>query len=465
MVTKPLVSVVIVNYNGVNFLKNCLTSLRGLDFSQKKFEVLLVDNNSSDGSIRFVEKNFPNVRIVKSEINLGFAGGCNLGVKNSTGQYVVLLNTDTKVDKLWLKTLIRRIRSDRKIAAVNSKVLLYYPFFELSILSGINPMEGFSKSLNFIAVGVLIENVILDNQELQLLLRYRSGFYEREEPGYWTRGDARLLIPYDPFKEEVRVTLIVRSEKFANDTDLTIKIGERSLLEETMIPYETKRIHLIIKTSELKNNHLFAVQNAGVAVFKNGYGRDRGAVVRKNHQFYEIDNPYYDKPQELHSFSGASVAIRKDLYEKLGGFDEKFFMYYEDVDLSLRLRRLGWKIYYEPTSVVYHIHSGSSQEWSTFFNYHVEKNHLALLIKHFSLIQFFKQLIAYGAKILVSVSHMYHQRIQNDWSEYYGWREKVQYRKKVFKWVLRNFLAFYISRLKINSSEKVSRSKLNSSHY
>jgi GT2 family glycosyltransferase len=63
-------------------------------------------------------------------------------------------------------------------------------------------------------------------------------------------------------------------------------------------------------------------------------------------------------------------------------FDDDFFMYYEDTDLSWRLRARGWNIRYEPTAVVRHLHSASSVEWSPFFTFHVERNRLLILAKN-----------------------------------------------------------------------------------
>ena len=74
-----MLSIVIVNYNGLRFLQGCLTSIER--FADTPHEVIIVDNASSDGSVEFIEKNFPGVRLVSSPENLGFSGGNNLGAK------------------------------------------------------------------------------------------------------------------------------------------------------------------------------------------------------------------------------------------------------------------------------------------------------------------------------------------------------------------------------------------------
>ncbi|MCA9369419.1 glycosyltransferase family 2 protein [Candidatus Woesebacteria bacterium] len=127
------------------------------------------------------------------------------------------------------------------------------------------------------------------------------------------------------------------------------------------------------------------IQNAGNYVFYDAHSRDRGAVITKDRQqLYEEDSQYYNTPTEVDAFSGVSVAIDRKLFLELGGFDEHMFMYYEDTDFSLRLKKAGYSIWYQPKSELKHIHSASSEEWSEFFVYHTELNRLLFLWKHFS---------------------------------------------------------------------------------
>ncbi len=90
---RPLISVIVVNHNGKKWLKRCLDSLFTQDYP--KIEIVLVDNSSIDGSVDFVERHYPWVKIVKSDINLGFAAGNNLGIGAARGDYILLLNNDT----------------------------------------------------------------------------------------------------------------------------------------------------------------------------------------------------------------------------------------------------------------------------------------------------------------------------------------------------------------------------------
>lgn len=113
-------SVIIPNWNGKHLLKICLPSLKRQTF--KDFEVVIVDNGSKDGSIEYIEKYFPEVKLIKLEDNIGFAPAVNLGLKICVGEMMVLLNNDTEVDKDCLKNLVKA--SKRKdISFIAAKIL------------------------------------------------------------------------------------------------------------------------------------------------------------------------------------------------------------------------------------------------------------------------------------------------------------------------------------------------------
>ena len=118
----PLVSIIIVNWNAKAYLKGCFESILSQTFTD--YEIILVDNASSDGSVVFVKDNFPQVRIITNNENMGFAQGNNIGIENSTGKIIVLFNPDAIADKEWLSILVNVIQSSEKIAAVAGK--MYY---------------------------------------------------------------------------------------------------------------------------------------------------------------------------------------------------------------------------------------------------------------------------------------------------------------------------------------------------
>jgi GT2 family glycosyltransferase len=115
----PQLSVVIVNYNGVSFLKECFNSLRD-KLRGISFEIIVVDNNSEDESCHYIKQNFPDVRLIESKQNLGFGKANNLGVKNAKGNTILLLNNDT----ILLNSLLPAIetlynKTENGIVAIN----------------------------------------------------------------------------------------------------------------------------------------------------------------------------------------------------------------------------------------------------------------------------------------------------------------------------------------------------------
>src|SRR4029450_12893872 len=116
------------------------------------------------------------------------------------------------------------------------------------------------------------------------------------------------------------------------------------------------------------------LNNAGSMVFRDGYGADRA--------YQELDRGQYQRPEEVFAFCGGAVCFRTEALRQAGVFDDDFFLYYEDTDLSWRLRSLGWRIRYQPAAVARHIHSASSVEWSPLFVFHTDRNRLLMLTKN-----------------------------------------------------------------------------------
>ncbi len=114
-------SVIIVNYNGGQYLERCLTTL--LPTLGPEDEVLLVDNGSTDGSAEWVERRFPFVQVIRSPVNGGFSYGCNLGARHARGTYLVFLNPDTAVSPGWLEELIAALQ-DPGVALATPCILL-----------------------------------------------------------------------------------------------------------------------------------------------------------------------------------------------------------------------------------------------------------------------------------------------------------------------------------------------------
>lgn len=242
----PFISVIIVNYNGLRFLENCLASLKKQTYPANRFEVIVVDNGSADDSIAFIRNNSPEVKIIEARKNLGFAAGNNLGFKHAKGDFFALLNNDTEVPENWLSALVNSMLKSKSIGLVTCKILFH---------------------------------------------------------------------------------------------------GDRQTINST-----------------------------GLELLSDGRGSDRG--------FREKDSGQYNQIEDVFGACGASVLLRKEMLTDIGYFDERLFMYYEDLDLAWRAKLRNWRCVYTPETVVYHIHCGSSGEWSNFFTFHVERNRALVCVKN-----------------------------------------------------------------------------------
>jgi len=119
----PFCSILIANFNGKHHLTDCLTSLMKLKYPKDKIEIIIIDNGSTDSSVEFVKNNFPKATILQLNKNYGFAESNNKGIKIAKGDFIIILDNDTKVDEKWLIELVKVALSDKKIGICGSKVL------------------------------------------------------------------------------------------------------------------------------------------------------------------------------------------------------------------------------------------------------------------------------------------------------------------------------------------------------
>ncbi|MBN1888135.1 MAG: glycosyltransferase family 2 protein [Thermoflexales bacterium] len=116
-------SVIVLAWNGMDYLEECLSAVLAQDWTD--FEVIVVDNGSTDSSADLVAERFPQARLIRNARNLGFAGGCNVGLRAATGKVLVLLNQDTVVRPGWLRALVEALQANPGIGIAGSKAL--YP--------------------------------------------------------------------------------------------------------------------------------------------------------------------------------------------------------------------------------------------------------------------------------------------------------------------------------------------------
>ena len=241
------ISIIIVNWNGKKWLKDCLDSLEKQ--THKNFEIIFVDNASTDDSIAFVKKRYPKVTIVQNTSNRGFAGGNNDGLKFAKGDYILLLNNDTWSPPDFLKNFIKAFDELPKAGCIQSKMVL-----------------------------------LRDPQKTDLV------------GAYWT--DSSFLYYY-------------------------------------------------------------------------GFGKDANL-------------PQYNKPMPFFTNKGASVMIPRKIIDKIGLFDDDFWLYYEETDFCHRVWLAGYECWYWPKAVVHHAGGGTSIRFdNSLIQFHNFKNKLMSFLKNF----------------------------------------------------------------------------------
>ena len=120
----PTVSIIIPHWNGIETLSECINSLLKSTFGS--YEIIVVDNASSDGSQAWIKESYPNIKLLENDRNYGYAGGCNRGADKASGEFLVFLNNDTIQKSDWLHYLVELMQKDNTIAAAQPKILNYY---------------------------------------------------------------------------------------------------------------------------------------------------------------------------------------------------------------------------------------------------------------------------------------------------------------------------------------------------
>jgi len=139
---QPLTSIIIVNFNGEKYLNECLESLKKISYTN--FEIILVDNHSSDNSIKFVRSFYPEIKIIELQENLGFAEPNNIGARKAKGDFLLFLNNDTVVRPNFLKELIDTAVNEKKVAILQS--LLLRPNGEIDSAGDFFDLSGIAYS-------------------------------------------------------------------------------------------------------------------------------------------------------------------------------------------------------------------------------------------------------------------------------------------------------------------------------
>jgi GT2 family glycosyltransferase len=358
----PRVRIVVLNYDGGEMTLRCLDAIRALDYPDHRVQVVLVDNGSIDGIADRVRDERPDVALLEPLANLGFAGGCNLGIGDPAAghyDYVALLNNDARPEPDWLAPLVDTLESDPGLGAASSKILFANRFWGVRI-----------ETLASQGHGVRVSGLDIDGRAMWDEAKFDEGFGGAATPlageagSRWTKGRAEVRVAAEGFAMAPKRMAVRLSAATPRTTTLSsggetrsVTVGVEPGWFELDLPDEPDDI----------------VNNVGSNLYAGGFGGDRG--------FLERDKGQYDEPIDVFAWCGGSVLLRPRYLEQVGLFDERFFLYYEDTDLSWRGRLLGWRYRYVPASVVRHEHAASSGEGSDLFRYFVERNRLLMLAK------------------------------------------------------------------------------------
>ena len=152
------------------------------------------------------------------------------------------------------------------------------------------------------------------------------------------------------------------------------------------------------------------INSAGMDLLADAHGTDRA--------FRQRDAGHYEASRPVFGACGAGVMFRRSALDRIGFLDQRYFMYYEDADLSWRLRSAGYQVRFCPDAVVRHIHCGSSGEWSPFFTRHVERNRVATAIQNGDRVVAGWALFSYGSRLRKALQSWAKAKFSRDRSRY-----------------------------------------------
>jgi GT2 family glycosyltransferase len=323
----------------------------------------MVENGSTDGVAATVRKELPDVRVIDAGRNLGFGGGCNLALADLEGvDHVALINNDARVEPGWLAPLVEALEADPSVGAATPKILFADRFLDAHISSDTAERGvGDRRPLGVRLSGARVAGVDAWDR-VQLV----SGFwglehgFDGEGAFQWTSGDAHLRVPAGDPTCELRL---------AADTARSVVITSGTQRTELQVN-ETPAWYPVA----LGGEPFDVLNNVGSVLLADGHGADRG--------FLERDAGQFDEVEEVFAWCGAAVLLSRDYLETVGLFEDRYFVYYEDFDLSWRGRAEGWRYLYVPASVVRHVHSASTVEGSKLFQHYDQRNRLLTLARN-----------------------------------------------------------------------------------
>jgi GT2 family glycosyltransferase len=356
-------TVVVVSWNRADLLRRCLPALLAQELPGRRFEVVVVDNGSSDDTAAVLASEFPAVRVIHSRTNRGFAGGNNLALRTVTAPYAVLLNNDAVPEPGWLAALLAPFAAPggERLGASGSKILFLDQWQAFRIRT--RAFEAAHDDPR--ALGLRLVSARVDGQEL---LDEVCGAVHGPEPGFrWTKPQGRLHVPRrgpGPWHVELDFTTGGGRDPEPLRIDWTDG-STQVLVADPEVTTVTIDVPATSPPARLINN-------TGGVLFRDGSGADR--------DWLRPDDGSYDEPADLFFGCGNGLAVRTEAGREVGWFDDAYFLYYEDVDLSWRLRSRGWQVRYTPEAVILHERGASSAMVPARTAMLIERNRLLTLL-------------------------------------------------------------------------------------
>jgi len=358
-VDTPTVRIVVLNYDGGEMTMDALGAVIETDWPQHRRDIVLVDNGSTDGIATRVELEIPEVRVIRSTSNLGYAGGNNLALGDLDGvDHVALVNNDAFVEPGWLHPLVDTMGTSDDVGAVAPKVLFASSFVDLDMDVEPGRPNGFRIS----AVRVGGVDVTRHAQVVDGFSPPLSGSTTR---AVTTTG--RLRVPVPPGSVTTSCELCIHADV---PTDVTFVSGASAT------PATALDRPIFVKVALDAALAYDVIANAGSELLLGEYGADRCHLER--------DDTNAETRTGIFAWCGAAVLLRREYLEDVGLFDERLFLYYEDLELSWRGLDRGWRYRYEPRSVVRHVHAATAVERSPTSAYYNSRNRLLVLARHAS---------------------------------------------------------------------------------
>ena len=383
----PFVRIVVLSFDGGQMTLDCIESLVKTDWPRDRYEIVMVDNGSLDDVTERVRAQYQDVRILEPLRNLGFAGGCNLGIQAvacSQGKplrdydHVALVNNDATVEAGWLRALVEAIEMGQDVGAASAKMLFSDRFTGIDLEVSETSIAGGGDDR---LVGVCVSGIRIDGERRDDRLQFDEGFHgpvgfdptRGEEFARWSKNRGALRISETRTDESVQQVV---SFRLSAETERTVTL--RSDIDEVTVTvgggYADKKPIFTWVDVRVGSDVFDVINNVGSNLYQRGFGGDRG--------FLERDRGQFEQAVEVFAWCGGAVLLKKAYLDAVGVFDERLFLYYEDTDLSWRGRLQGWRYLYAPGALVRHRHAQSSGVGSDTFRFYTERNRLLVLVKN-----------------------------------------------------------------------------------